>query len=278
MTSIGGKGSGMFVSRRSTLTIGIGAFSALQINTRALARGLRNRGLNLSEVIARHTLARGGMQRLDQVRSLLVMPTITEKGSTLEARYLCSDSPAWRIDIYAGTNHVFCEGLDTRGPWLWPGGDATAHDAVPDARKTGIQGIEFNLYGLHRFSSRGHKLQLDGREVVDGTNYYVVRATMRDSYETYLYVSPVTWMIERRRDYRAFHPDVDQTKVFAEKQYSDFRWVAGIKTPFKEQQVNWKTGALVNSTIVNSLFYNPTTEPGELTRTYIPPAKWEKLS
>nr|QQZ49020.1 hypothetical protein JKL49_17535 [Phenylobacterium glaciei] len=93
---------------------------------------------------------------------------------------------------------------------------------------------------------------------------------MRDSYETYLYVSPVTWMIERRRDYRAFHPDVDQTKVFAEKQYSDFRWVAGIKTPFKEQQVNWKTGALVNSTIVNSLFYNPTTEPGELTLNLYP--------
>jgi hypothetical protein len=207
---------------------------------------------------------------------MLVMPTIVEKGSTLQARYLCSDAPAWRIDIYADSNRVFSEGLDAKGPWLWPSGDAAAHDAVPDARRTGIQGIEFNLYGLHRFPSRGHKLHLEGREVVDGIDYYVVRVTMRDSYETYVYINPVSWMIERRRDYRSFHPDVDQTKTFAEKQYFDFRTVSGVKTPFGERQVNWKTGALVNSTTVNSLIYNPSIKPSELTRVYVASAKLEQ--
>jgi len=83
-------------------------------------------------------------------------------------------------------------------------------------------------------------------------------------------------LIERRRDYRSFHPDVDATKVFAEKQYFDFRTVSGVKTAFGERQVNWKTGVLVNSTMVNSLAFNPQTRPGELTRGYVAPASLER--
>lgn len=259
----------MLVSRRSALTFAIGAMTALPLGATRLAGARRTIGLSLAEIVRRHTAARGGAKALDRVHSLLVMPTIVEKGSTLEARYLCSDAPAWRIDIYADAKHVFSEGLDEKGPWLWPSGDAAAHDAVPDAKRTGIQGIEFNLYGLHRFPARGHQLHLEGREVVAGIDYYVIRVTMRNSYETYLYINPVSWMIERRRDYRSFHPDVDATKVFAEKQYFDFRTVSGVKTAFGERQVNWKTGVLVNSTMVNSLAFNPQIRPGELTRGYV---------
>jgi hypothetical protein len=96
-------------------------------------------------VIKRHTSARGGAARLDVVHALSTDVAITEKGSTLQAHYSCNDSPAWRIDVYAQGQHVFCEGLDEAGPWLWPAGDSSAHQAVPDAKKTGIQGIEFNL-------------------------------------------------------------------------------------------------------------------------------------
>jgi len=196
---------------------------------------------------------------------------ITEKNSKQQAHYSCTDSPAWRIDVYAEGKHVFCEGLDAAGPWLWPASDSSAHDAVPDAKKTGIEGIEFNLYGLHRFPARGHVLSLEGRELLDGTDYYVIKAVMKDSYETYLYINPLSWMIERRRDFRAFHPDIDPKKAYAEKRYADFRSVKGIVSPFSEKQMNWKTGEEVNSTAVRSLAYNPRFQPGELTRRYRAP-------
>jgi hypothetical protein len=257
----------MRISRRSALrTIAGGA---------ALCAWPRSTGsatpLSLDEVVARHTRARGGAKRLDSVKAALIYPTITEKGSMLRARYLCADVPAWRIDIYADAHHVFSEGLDSAGPWLWPAADDKPHDAVADARKTGIQGIEFNLYGLHRFPSRGHSLLLEGRELIGGTNYYVLRVRMKDSYETHLYISPHNWMIERRRDFRAFHPDVDATKAYAEKVYGDFRTVDGIVSPFSEVQRNWKTGLVINSTITNSMTYNPAIEQGELDRSYKAP-------
>lgn len=227
--------------------------------------------LTLAELIRRHTKARGGASRLDAVHALSTDVAITEKGSTVQAHYSCNDSPAWRIDVYAQGKHVFCEGLDSGGPWLWPSADSSPHDAVPDARKTGIQGIEFNLYGLHRFAARGHVLSFDGREFLDGVDYYVIKVVMKDSYETYLYINPTTWMIDRRRDFRAFHPDIDPQKAYAEKRYSDFRTVMSIVWPFFEKQVNWKTGAEVNSTLVKNIVYNPKLKAGELTRSYRAP-------
>lgn len=257
-------------SRRSVLAaFGLTAVSAC-VGQPSISSGTSN--LSLAEVIKRHTSARGGAARLDVVHALSTDVAITEKGSTLQAHYSCNDSPAWRIDVYAQGQHVFCEGLDEAGPWLWPAGDSSAHQAVPDAKKTGIQGIEFNLYGLHRFPQRGHVLSLDGRELLDGVDYYVIKVVMKDSYETYLYISPTTWMIDRRRDFRAFHPDIDPKKAYAEKRYGDFRTVDGIVSPFSENQVNWKTGEEVNSTLVNSIVYNPRFEPGELTRSYRAPA------
>jgi hypothetical protein len=253
------------LSRRTALA----ALAAAAASGRALCRASPR--LSLPEVIKRHTAARGGEARLDAVHAISTDVAITEKGSTLQARYSCNDSPAWRIDVYAQRNHVFCEGLDKTGAWLWPEGDRSAHEAVADAKRTGIQGIEFNLYGLHRFPSRGHILSLDGREVLDGVDYCVIKVVMKDSYETYLYINPVTWMIDRRRDFRAFHPDVDPKKVYAEKRYGDFRTVEGIVSPFSETQVNWKTGEEVNSTAVKSIAYNPHFQPNELTRDYRAP-------
>lgn len=258
----------MLASRRSILRSALAAAAVCAGPTFTRAAG---KSLLLRELIDLHTRARGGAKRLDAVKSLLIYPTITENGSALRARYLCSDEPAWRIDVYSENQHVFCEGLDAKGPWLWPGGDAGPREAVQDAKKTGIQGIEFNLYGLHRFPSRGHTLSLDGRELVDGVDYYLVRVVMKEGYETYLYIHPHTWMIERRRDFRAFHPDVDPKKVYAEKVYGDFRSADGIVSAFSEVQRNWKTGEIVNSTRVVALKYNPKTQPGELTRSFVAP-------
>ena len=251
----------------------IGVFAASAASARASQASIfrASSNLSLSEVIRRHTNARGGAARLDAVHALSTDLEITEKSSTLQAHYSCNDSPAWRIDVYAGGRHVFCEGLDESGPWLWPAVDGSAHDAVADARKTGIQGIEFNLYGLHRFEARGHVLSLDGRELLDGVEYDVIKVVMKDSYETYLYINPNTWMIDRRRDFRAFHPDIDPKKAYAEKRYGSFRKVQGIVSPFSEKQVNWNTGEEVNSTIVKSIAYNPQFQLGELTRSYRAP-------
>ena len=222
---------------------------------------------SLGEIIHRHTAAMGGAAALDRVHSKRVAVTVTEKGQPVDGIYQCAAVPEWRIDIYAGGKHVFCEGLDRQGPWLWPADAPAPADAAPDARRTGNQGVEFNLYGLHRFPARGHRLFLDRPQLIDGTRYHVVRVLMRDAYETFLFINPATYLIDRRRDQRAPHPDMDPTRKFMEKRYSDYRRTDGILTAFLEEQYNLTDSKLVNSTAVKEVRLNPPSVPGAFDRT-----------
>jgi hypothetical protein len=250
------------ITRRATVGLLVSMIGAA-----AFARR-RSGELSLKEIIHRHTAAVGGAAVLDRVHSKWVSLTVTEKGQPIDGIYQCIGIPEWRIDIYAGGKHVFCEGLDRNGPWLWPGGDPAPKNATADARRTGIQGIEFHLYGLHRFPARGHQLFLDQPQVIDGTRYHVVRVLMRDAYETFLFINPTTFLIDRRRDERAPHPDLDPTRKFIEKRYSDYRPVDGILTAYLEEEYNLTDGKLVNSSAVKQVRYNGASAPEAFDRNH----------
>jgi hypothetical protein len=213
--------------------------------------------LPLEDVIARHVAALGGASALRGIHSKAVDLQIVEKGQVIAARYRCNKAPAFRIDIYDKGKHVFCEGLDGKGPWIWPGDAPAARQGVPDAKRTGIEGVEFNLYGLNAFPGMGNKIALDGREIIEGVNYHVLRVDLKDSYRTFLYIDPDNWMIARRRDFRANHPDLDTTKQRLETQYSDFRAVNGIRSAFLQHQVDLSNGRITQVQIVDRVEYDP---------------------
>ena len=193
---------------------------------------------------------------------------IVEKGQVVTAQYRCNKQPAFRIDIYDKDRHVFCEGLDAKGPWIRPGDAPSARQGVADAKRTGVEGVEFNLYGLKSFPALGNRLAFDGREVIAGVNYYVLRVDLKDSYQTFLYLDPDSWMIARRRDFRANHPDFNPTKQRLETQYSDFRQVNGIMNAFLQHQVDLADGKITQVQIVDRMVYNAAPDGGVPDRTH----------
>ena len=260
----------MVEASRRAIVCGAVALCAIPAAAKVHRRTRGDHALTLDEIIRHHTAARGGVAALDAIQSQSVELQMLENGDVLKGRYVCSKAPAYRIDVFDHGKHVFCEGIDANGPWIWPASQAAATQAVPDARRTGLEGIEFNLYGLHSFAARGHRLTLDGRELLGRTNHYVVRVDLKDSYRTFLYVDPETWMIVRRRDFRAPHPDVNDTKKNLEKQYSDFRAVSGVLTPFLEHQIDLATGKITQVSIVDRMTYNSTPANGVPDRTAKP--------
>jgi hypothetical protein len=177
-----------------------------------------------------------------------------------------------RIDIFAGGQRVYSEGLDAHSSWAWEGGKPAAADASPEGAKAIRHGIEFNLFGLHRFRARGHRLELAGREAVDGVDYHVIRVVMADGFETFRYIDPSSWMIGRSRDVRAIHPDTDQTKKLLENVYEDFRPVDGVMTSFRSHQADVATGAVLQRTQLIGQRNNPPVGELHLERDWVPPA------
>jgi len=231
---------------------------------------VRAADLSLDDIIARHTKARGGRAALDAISAQYVDQDITENGSTVNAHYLCDKQPAFRIDIYAKGKHTFCEGLDAKGPWIWPQAQPAARDGVADGAKSAIQGIQFNLYGLHAFPALGNRLSLEPRQTISGTNYHVIGVNMRGSYQTYLYLDPDTFLVMRRRDDRAPHPDLNAARKSLETQYFDYRPVSGVMAAFSQHQVDLASGAVTQTITSHEIVYYPPVPPGHLDRHYRP--------
>lgn len=223
----------------------------------------------LDDIVQRHVKARGGAAALDAVTSMDTTIDIEEGGNSLNARYRATTGNRMRIDVHVKGARVWSEGIDADGAWEGPPGKP---EPSPPAGAAALQhGVIFNLIGLHRLPALGHSLSPDGEETVAGTRYHVIKVTLKDGFETFLYIDPATWMIARRRDVRALHPAADPTTKLLENFFEDFRPVSGVMTSFRSSQIDVKAGTVLQTTTVKSLTYNPALDEAVFARGYEPP-------
>jgi hypothetical protein len=214
--------------------------------------------LTLDELVRRNTLARGGRAALDRVRSILINVEIQEGGMTLNGRYAADAAGRVRIDIYADGKLVGGEGVDGPGVWLL-GKDGPEPSKATGAANALTNGAENHLFGWHRFAERGHKLALMPSASIDGTDYPVVVVEVRYStgHVSYFYVDPATWLAARRRDERAYHPDVSDTKQRVETRYSAYTKVASVVAAHLNEDYDLASGKLLSTSRVLSRQINP---------------------
>jgi hypothetical protein len=167
-----------------------------------------------------------------------------------------------RIDITADGKHVYTEALGEKRGWQWKGQGEPVEESqkATAALRHGAE-LPDKLFGLHEVRQRGNKLELVRREVVEHINYYVLRLTFSDGVETTLYVDPNSWLITRRREVRALHPDIDPTPTTIETTMSDFRKVGELLFAFASTDTDLKTGKVLEKATLRSIVLNPTVDP-----------------
>ena len=217
-----------------------------------------SRALTVDDVIERNTSAMGGRAAIEAIHSIEINLHITDPGFEVDGIYHAARPGRMRIDVQTGGKQVFTEAFD--GQQGWQSHDQSEPEpASPKAAAALRHGVELpgKLLGLHEMRQRGHKIDLVGRETVDGIDYYVLRLTFGDGYATSLYVDPQSWLITRRRDVRPLHVDVDPTPTTIEQRISDFREIAGVRFAFASTEIDLKTGKQLESTKVGSIKVNP---------------------
>ena len=217
-----------------------------------------SRALTVDDVIERNTSAMGGRAAIEAIHSIEINLHITDPGFEVDGIYHAARPGRMRIDVQAGGKQVFTEAFD--GQQGWQSHDQSDPEpASPKAAAALRHGVELpgKLFGFHEMKQLGHKIDLVGRETVDGIDYYVLRLTFGDGYTTSLYVDPQSWLITRRRDVRPLHVDVDPTPTTIEQRSSDFREIAGVRFAFASTEIDLKTGKQLESTKVGSIKVNP---------------------
>lgn len=228
--------------------------------------------LNLQTVIANHIAARGGAAALDAVRTCAIDLEITEDGQTINGRYYASTDRLARVDIIVDGQRAYSEGVDTDGVWLWPADEPAARPSVAEgAANALLHGVETNLVGLHRFEERGARLTLAPAETLDEVTYHVVECVFATGHTTYFYIDPTTWQIGRKRDQRAYHPDVDSTQRHVESRFSDFQSVDGVVAAHRNDDYDLDRSVLLSTARVLARRLNPDLPENLFSRAYVTP-------
>ena len=217
----------------------------------------------VDEVIERHTKAMGGRAAIEAIQSIEFDLHITDPTFEADGFYFAARPGKMRIDVNAGGEHVFTEAFDGQKGWQWEG-QGTAQKAATEKATAALRhGVELpgKLFGLHELKRRGHRIELDGRQRINGINYYVLRLTLNDGYLTTLYVDPKNWLITRRRDVRPLHVGVDPTPTTIEQRNSDFRTIAGVQFAFGSSETDLQSGKVLETTAVQSVKINPLLVP-----------------
>jgi len=218
--------------------------------------------LSVDDLVDRNVNAMGGAAALHAVQSVKIDLHIVDPGFEVNGSYYAARPGKMRIDITAGGKHVYTEAFNGNRGWQWKGeGDPVAESAKATAAlRHGVE-LPGNLFGLDEVRQRGAKLELVGREHVDGINYYLLNISLADGYSTTLYIDPNTWFITRRRDVRPLHVDIDPTPTSIERRSSDFRQVEGVMFPFASLELDLKSGKELERATINSITLNPPIEP-----------------
>jgi hypothetical protein len=219
--------------------------------------------VDLDAVVARHVEARGGRASIEAIQTYESDIRIVEPAFEVDGVYVATRDGRMRVDILAEGKRVFTEALDRDRAWSWSPDEGVRDGSAAGAMalRHGIE-LPFKLFGLHEVRDRGHRLEFVGREVVDGKNYHVLRLTLDDGFESLYFLDPATWLIERDRQRRALHVDVDPTPEWIETSYEDYRPVGGVQFPHRQVERQLATGKVLATVTVREVRINPSLDPG----------------
>ena len=213
---------------------------------------------SLENVLRLNTAALGGKEAIEKIQSVEIKLTIQEPAFTVDAVYVADRKIRMRIDVYSGGKRVFTEAFDGKNGWQM-GDDGVAKDASPEGTAALRAGIFMpgKFFGLYELPAYGHSIAYNGRKEIEKISYHVLKLKLDHGKETFLYIHPESGLVERKRDAKALHPDMDATIKQIESVDSDFRKVAGTVRSFKSTDRDLNTGEIIQTTAIKEIKINP---------------------
>ena len=224
----------------------------------------------LQDVLAKNHRAVYNPTEQSKITSISLDLHIAESDYELTAWYRATVAGQMRIDLYAGENRVFSEGIDEHGAWEWPASQETPQAVDHEGANALQHGIEFNLHSLSELLGRGHSVEWIGTESLLEAEYDVLKVTLLDGFETYRFVNHASGLVDVSRDFRAFHPGIDLTKQQLETRYDRWLQIDGITRAMRSRTFDLASGELVATATVQRVEYNVASERLGISRDFGP--------
>ncbi|HEV2844854.1 MAG TPA: hypothetical protein VG477_08420 [Thermoanaerobaculia bacterium] len=186
----------------------------------------------LDEVLAKHAAAHGGVEKWRAVKSLTVSGTVVafSKAGPFVAEWRHPDSFRLEQSMFDQKITYAHDGSATW--WIHPLLEAVKPTAVPEPQVPLVRhAVEFQS-PLIDAAAQGHKVELLGKEDLDGEPTFKLKVTRKDGWEETWYLDTSTYLETARFDRTLDLPDAKDRWTY----YSDFRAVEGLVIPHRQDQ------------------------------------------
>jgi hypothetical protein len=212
---------------------------------------------NVADAISANTEALGGAVALDAVQTM-VKRSLIEEGDYRDIAIFATDRQGrMRVDIFADGERVFAESFDgTHGHQWRPDDGQTPASERGTVALSHTPHLPNHIFRLKDAVANGHTLELIGSEAIDDVNYGVLKLTLADGFQTFLFMDSSTGWVTRSRNRRALHVDVDTDQRVIEARMSGFRRVGNIVHPHSVVEVDLANEEILTRITLQSLDVN----------------------
>jgi hypothetical protein len=207
----------------------------------------------VDEVINKHIAALGGKENLAKIQNVVMEGSLNIQGNDIALTLTKVNKKLNRQDISAMGMNGFDMTTDKEGWRYMPfQGMQKPEPKTEDEVKKGQSGLDVSG-PLVDYAAKGNKVELQGKEDVEGAACYKLKITFASGKEVTYYIDIALGMINRIKETRKMNGE--DTEMVTD--FSDYKDVEGVKMPFTiTQQIGTISisGIKVNQTIPDSAF------------------------
>ena len=207
----------------------------------------------VDEVINKHIAALGGKENLNKIQNVVMEGSLNIQGTEIALTLTQVHNKLSRQDITAMGMQGFDMMTDKEG-WTYMPFQGMQKPEPKTADEVKESQADLDIAGpLVDYATKGHKVELLGKEDVDGTECFKIKATLAGGKEVTFFIDPVSYLIIRTKEKRKFNGQEQEMMT----DVSDYKDVEGVKMPFSiTQQFGTVliSSIKVNQTIPDSAF------------------------
>lgn len=207
----------------------------------------------VDEVINKHVDALGGKENLNKIKNVVMEGSLNIQGTEIALTLTQVHNKLNRQDISAMGMHGFDMLTDKDGWSYMPfQGMQKPEPKTPDEVKESQSDLDV-AGPLVDYAAKGHKVELLGKEDVDGTECYKIKASLASGKVVTFFIDPASYMIIRTTEKRKMNGQETDLQT----DLSDYKSVEGVKMPYSiTQQFGTVliSSIKINQTVPDSVF------------------------
>ena len=186
----------------------------------------------VDDIINKHIAALGGKENLKKIQNVVMEGSLTVQGAEISVTVTQVNNKLARQDISVAGMNGFDFLTDKEG-WSYMPFQGMQKPEPKTADEVKESQSDLDVAGpLVDYAAKGHKVELLGKEDVEGTECYKIKVNLAGGKEQTFFIDPTSNLIVRQKEKRKFNGQESEMTT----DFSDYKDVEGVKMAYSITQ------------------------------------------